>query len=190
MRLFSTMPKIYYWLMLVAVLYMGCEKRRQARWRTLAIEKLYTLDLPVSFVPSNEMHESAPLQYMDTEKDYYVVGLSESKEHIKAVKGEIKLDDYYKMVEDTITSGAVYKRYLQGERIKGEELKMKIGDYEIEKEMMGKNYHLLYRIAVAESPKNFFQIVLYRPYTDSCNVYPLLDSITHSLKALPQEDRS
>lgn len=165
----------------------GCQKKVEPRWHTIPIENLYAIDLPSKLIVSNDMHESASLQYYDLANDFYVIGMEEPKDNIKAVNSEVKMDDYYKMVEDTITSGAVYKRFIQGQKSKHDGISMKASDYEIQKDLRGKEYHLLYRIAIFESKKYFYQIVMYMPYSDSCKIFPKLDTIIQSFKVLNEE---
>lgn len=170
----------------MTILLWGCKKPVEPRWRTVPVSNLYSIDLPSKLVSRNDMHESAGLQYYDLASDFYIIGMEEAKDNVKAVKSDIKMDDYYKMVEDTITSGAIYKRFIQGQKAKGDGFNLKAGDYQIVKDLRGKEYHLLYRIAVIESKKYFIQLVMYMPYSDSCNVFPKMDTITNSFKILQE----
>ncbi|MBX7243089.1 MAG: hypothetical protein K1X92_15200 [Bacteroidia bacterium] len=168
----------------------GCKETVKPRWQTIAIRNLYTIDLPGSLKPTNEMHEGAALQYYNEDGSLYVICLEELKENIKAIKSGIKMDDYYKMVEDTITSRAISKRFIQGRKFKNNGLSIKEGDYEVLTDLMGQEYHLMYRIAVVESKQYFFQLVLYAPYVDSCKVYDVMDTITKSFRLLDENKKN
>ncbi len=167
-------------LLVLSAYFWGCEAPIPPRWQTVSVRNLYTIDLPYPLKATNEMHEGAALQYYDPEGEMYVICMEELKDNIKAVRSGVKMDDYYKMVEDTITARASYKRFIQGKKLKRKGFSIKEGDYEVVTDLLGVEYHLLYRIAVIESSQYFFQVVLYSPYTDSCNIFDTYDTITRS----------
>ncbi len=172
------------------MLIWGCQETVKPRWQTIPIRNLYTIDLPSSLKPTNEMHEGAALQYYNEDGSLYVICLEELKENIKAIKSGINMNDYYKMVEDTITSRSTFKRFIQGKKYKNEGLTLKEGDYEVITDLMGQEYHLMYRISVIESKQYFFQLVMYAPYVDSCGVFDLMDTISKSFRLLDENKKN
>ena len=138
--------------------------------QTVSIDELYRIDLPAQLKSGYDMHDYASLQYYDTLRNLYVIGIEDAKENLGQIKRRrLKQKSYFKFVESTVFSD-VDSLVLETEQDYdlGPDLKLKAGDYFAMSQNWG-DVPVFYRIAVYENYDYFFQLVIWMPYQDHCH---------------------
>lgn len=177
---------------LIITLFVGlvaCKKESVPTHQLVAIRNLYTLELPARFEPTYDMHESAEFQYADKKSHWYIICMEDAKSNFGTGGQKIvALPDYYKFAEAAVLSDAESKLFLQGVTRKQDGLKIQEGDYQVKTTLNDESFELLYRVTVLESKTHFFQLVMWMPYEDGCEVYKKMDSITRTFKLINTGD--
>ena len=132
------------------------------------------------------MHDYASLQYYDTLREYFVIGIEDAKENLGQIKRRrLKLKGYYKFVENTVFA-KVDTLLLETEQViqLTDNLQVRAGDYYAQSKVWGAN-PIFYRIAIYENEDYFFQLVSWMPYAGHCNQIGQLDSSLRSFIYIP-----
>ena len=188
----NRVPKTGLWVILGLSLGLGgCEQKApEPSWQTISINGIYSLELPSAFVLGYDMHEYANLQYYDLSRNIFIVGIEDSKDNLGDIKRlRLKLDGYFEFVEDIVLDRAD-SSYLEASYAHYPEdypqQAARMGDYFASSKDWG-GQSLFYRIAVYENAQYFVQVVLWMPYENHCDLYPLTSRILQSFTFLDKE---
>jgi hypothetical protein len=170
--------------------FSACEKKEDlSGFQDINIQDLYSMRLP-AYLKATQMSPIATLQYCNRDSGLYVLVVEDAKENFgiknsKDWKTDVK--DYFRHVEKDVLHNEETEKVtvLDGKTWLYDEpkMKMQIGDYEVKVRREGKEYNLVYRIAVAENATHFFQILIWMPQPFDCKKSEFLDEILSSFKA-------
>lgn len=152
-------------------------------WQVVKAGNLYALELPPTFEKGYGMHDYATLQYHDLENSIFLLGIEDAKENLGEIKRRrLKIGGYFNFVEDIVLEQVEFyqREATQQCKLPGTlDYETRIRDYYVSHNPWAP-FPLFYRIAVYESEEYFFQLVLWMPYDDHCDAYPVLERITKS----------
>lgn len=187
--MYSLKKSAYAIMICTLVALIACKKEALPTHQLIAIRNLYTLELPSRFEPTYDMHNSAELQYADKSSHWYLICMEDAKSNFGTGGQKIvSLPDYYKFAEASVLSDAESKLFIQGTTRKQDGLKIQEGDYHVTTNLNNENFELLYRVTVLESKTHFFQLVMWMPYEEGCEVYKKMDSITKTFKLIKSDE--
>ncbi|MEO0897937.1 MAG: hypothetical protein AAFY71_16130 [Bacteroidota bacterium] len=174
------------WFVCLLVCFSCDNTKPSYSWEQVPVGDLYTIELPDLLVPGYDMHDYAGLQYYSLEDNLYVLGIEDAKENLGEIKRKrLKLKGYFSFVEQTVLQPVdTFKRESTETISLSDDSRALIKDYYANSKLFGWN-PLFYRIGVYENPDYFVQLVIWLPYEDHCEIMPMLDSITQSIKFLP-----
>ena len=172
-------------VLIPVVMILSCQQPRQtmSELSKIEVDSLYTISLPTVLRPGNDMHDYASLQYYDPKTDFYVMGMDDFKENFGALKRRrLRLRAYYRFVEKTAFESVDSLQELSTSRYTRRGLHVQSGDYFVKTRYFDVSYDLFYRIAVYESDTHFFQLLIWMPFGDHCDILEVVDSITNSFE--------
>lgn len=157
---------------------------------TFVYDSLYRIDLPSNLYQGYDMHDYASLQYYDTLRGFYVLGIEDAKDNLGEIKRmRLKLHSYFAFVEHTVF------RHVDSMSLVSEQLFSTAKDLEV----LASDYYTItsqsnptpiyYRIAVFESQEYFFQLVVWMPYDIHCDLMPWIDRMTSSFRFLSEGEK-
>lgn len=141
-------------IVLVAALFSSCKK--ETAFNEITINNSYSIAIPEYLTATSGMHANASAQYLNEEKEVYLLVIDEVKEDMEAYDLDYDLDTYYKNIVST-----PFKDFIKGGKIsipgRQEINGSKALITEIEGEIDG--VLIFYKLAVIETEKKFYQIV-------------------------------
>ncbi len=154
--------------------------------KVVSPDSLYQVGVPSFMHPGYDMHPFASLQYYDTTKQFFVLGLEDSKDNLGAIKRRrLKLKGYFNYAEtialervDSFVQEAGFQDTLP------HGLVVQSQDY-FALNRPFPDLPLFYRVAAFENNEYFYQLVIWMPYETHCANIHWIDSITRSLAFLP-----
>lgn len=149
-------------------------------------DSLYVVKVPSYMRPGFDMHPFASLQYYDTARQVFVLGMEDAKANLGAIKRRrLKLKGYFNYMETTALERVDSFIYVAGFRdTLPQGLIVQSQDYFALNAPLT-SLPLFYRIAVYENDEYFYQMVLWMPYEFHCENMVWLDSMTRSVEFLP-----
>lgn len=150
------------------------------------VDSLFSMVLPKALRKTSTMHDAAPLQYYDPARQLYVLGIEDPKDRLMALRrGSLRLDMYFRFVENTVFELADSVQSECRLSLKGEGYQLEATDYFARMPHAdGKIYDLYYRIAVFETDTHFFQWIVWMPYATACDHLPQVDEMMRSFRPL------
>lgn len=119
----------------------------------------FRVELPTNLLPTDGLHDFAPLQYADDEHGFYLIGLSEPKDEMEAMQLRYSLEDYAWFVErsvvqslDTFNVSQHEQLIMNGLNAETTDLYGALGSLEMPLEVW-------FRLCVIESPTHFHQLI-------------------------------
>ena len=127
--------------------------------RLVDVNGSFSVDIPGNFMPCNDLHEFAPLQYADERGGYFLVGIQEAKAEIAHLKVRYQLADYANFVENTIGSAFDTMNVSQRDTMLVNGLRCQTSDLYVAIVNEQAPLEVYYHISVFESNDHFYQLI-------------------------------
>ena len=145
-------------LALLALL-SACNRGGMEPARIVEVEGKFSVAIPSNFVPCNDLHDFAPLQYADERGGYFLVGIQEAKQDIAQLQVKYQLGDYANFVENTIGSAFDTMHVSQRDTMEINGLRCQTSDLYAAITEGPAPLEVYYHLSVFESDNHFYQLI-------------------------------
>jgi hypothetical protein len=146
-------------IMGLLALLTACSRGGMEPARVVAIEGKFSVAIPANFVPCNDLHDFAPLQYADERGGYFLVGIQEPKQEIAQHKVKYQLGDYASFVENTIGSAFDTVHVSQRDTMEVNGLLCQTSDLYAAIVDESAPLEVYYHLSIFESDDHFYQLI-------------------------------
>lgn len=143
----------------VLALLSACSGGDMGTPRPVEVEGKFTVEIPSNFVPCNDLHDFAQLQYADERGGYFMMLIDEPKADFEHLQMHYSLADYADFVETTVGQGFDTMHVSQRDTMEINGLKCQTADLYAAIASEEAPMEVYYHLAVFESMDHFYQLV-------------------------------
>lgn len=171
-------------ILLLAVICFSCNVKEE--FKTITIEKKYSLSIPDNLEKATKLNDDASLQYQDLFNEYYVIAIDEPKESFSnaIIKSNSditpNLEGYYNLITTSLPEKLKNcKLYDQKTNtINGKRVKIFSASGTIE------DFDVFYRYAIVEGHADYYQIMLWTEKSKESKYKELMEKTILSFKEI------
>lgn len=178
--------KIFSSSLILLFLLTACSS--ETKINTVKVADKYSIDMPDYLTKTDDLNEDASLQYQNVIRECYAIVIDESKQELyDVIAASEELDDYpqsmegyCKLIVDGMLEGAGMTDHTleKDQTVNGLPAQFLTTTLEVE------GYKVLYKIAMIEGKKDFYQIMTWTLASNAEKQGPDMDAILRSFKEL------
>ena len=150
--------------------------------QNITIGGKYAIQLPAYMAKTTSLNSIASLQYNDTTKELYVIVIDETFKSLEAANLKLNLSIYFKMACFNIATGLKdFNISNISNKTRGN---LKIMEAEFSGFLASNNVGIYYKVAVIQSPTQFYQIFTWTLKNQQEQYQELLQKIIDSFREL------
>ncbi|MEO6883994.1 MAG: hypothetical protein ABI199_08220 [Bacteroidia bacterium] len=174
--------KKYFFGALFLTFILGCS--HQTNFNTVFVNSRYSIKIPEYFSPVSDLVPQASLQYDNTEKEVYLVVITESKKDMQKYNLDYDLKTYFQNIiqqpfTDSVQKGTISTpivKQLNGAKMMETSITGKVHDGMVS-----------YKLAVIETNTSFYQILTWTTADKMQKYGDDLQQIIDSFQEMPQK---
>lgn len=165
-------------MILLLSLLAGCNKWHKAPWHRMGESGVWSVEVPSGLLAETELNEDAPLQLHSSDNDFFLIVRKDLRQLLEESQPDFVLEDFLdlsieRLIQD-IAEPTVPDHF--ADSIHG------LPAHIAQVEGKFKSDQLTYRLALIQSEKYLYQVLVWIP-TDQSEIYrPFMDRIIGSFK--------
>jgi hypothetical protein len=152
--------------------------------RQVAVEGKFSVEIPSNFIPCNDLHDFAQLQYADERGGYFMMLIDEPKTDIDRLQMHYSLADYADFVETTVGQAFDTMHVSQRDTLEINGLQCQTAHLYAAIDSEEAPMEVYYHLAVFESMDHFYQLIGWTHRDRQSTLRAAAEEMAHSFHEL------
>ncbi|MCB9236176.1 MAG: hypothetical protein H6581_31295 [Bacteroidia bacterium] len=175
-------------MILSVLLFTSCFFKPDRKAAEIKVDDRFAIEIPSSFVPQNDMHDFAGLQYAHEDKPLFILGITEPKNDLRKLKLRFSLEDYAHFAVRNLGNGFYWHHVSDTNSYQINGVNCFLTHMEALSCQGRSQNEIAYEVAVFDGNEFYTQLIAWAPLADKNDLHEEMTSIIRSFRDISHPD--